>query len=118
MTIIKTKDLIGAQLDWAAAKAINYTAEHYNDCVFLSSEHKKELAKNEMGRWSPSTDWVQGGKIIHDEMMGVMPVSDATWRAGDVGGANGYGPTPLIAAMRCYVAANLGDEVEIPAELA
>lgn len=28
-----------------------------------------------------------------------------------------YGPTPLIAAMRCYVASKLGDEVEIPEEL-
>ena len=28
-----------------------------------------------------------------------------------------YGPTPLIAAMRCYVASKLGDEVNIPEEL-
>jgi len=28
-----------------------------------------------------------------------------------------YGPTPLIAAMRCYCASKLGDEVDIPAEL-
>jgi hypothetical protein len=28
-----------------------------------------------------------------------------------------YGDTPLIAAMRCYVASKLGDEVEIPNEL-
>ena len=28
-----------------------------------------------------------------------------------------YGPTPLIAAMRCFVASHLGDEVTIPAEL-
>jgi Protein of unknown function (DUF2591) len=28
-----------------------------------------------------------------------------------------YGPTPLIAAMRCYVASKLGDEVEVPDEL-
>jgi hypothetical protein len=28
-----------------------------------------------------------------------------------------YGDTPLIAAMRCYVASKLGDEVEIPKEL-
>ena len=27
------------------------------------------------------------------------------------------GPTPLIAAMRCYVASKLGDEIEIPTEL-
>lgn len=30
----------------------------------------------------------------------------------------GYtGPTPLIAAMRCYVASKLGDTVEVPEEL-
>ncbi len=28
-----------------------------------------------------------------------------------------HGPTPLIAAMRCYVASKLGDEIEIPEEL-
>jgi hypothetical protein len=28
-----------------------------------------------------------------------------------------YGPTPLTAAMRCYVASKLGDEVEVPDEL-
>ena len=27
------------------------------------------------------------------------------------------GPTPLVAAMRCYVASRLGDEVEISEEL-
>jgi hypothetical protein len=26
-------------------------------------------------------------------------------------------PTPLIAAMRCYVASKLGDEVDVPDEL-
>jgi len=25
-----------------------------------------------------------------------------------------YGPTPLIAAMRCYVASKMGDEVKLP----
>ena len=30
---------------------------------------------------------------------------------------NGAGPTPLIAAMRCYVAYKLGDEIEVPEEL-
>ena len=27
------------------------------------------------------------------------------------------GPTALIAAMRCFVASRLGDEVEVPEEL-
>jgi len=28
-----------------------------------------------------------------------------------------YGPTPLIAAMRCFVASKLGEEVDVPQEL-
>ena len=39
------------------------------------------------------------------------------WMAGIINTAQAYGPTPLIAAMRCYVASKLGDEVNIPEEL-
>jgi hypothetical protein len=28
-----------------------------------------------------------------------------------------HGPTPLIAAMRCYIASKMGDEVKVPDEL-
>lgn len=28
-----------------------------------------------------------------------------------------YGPTPLIAAMRCYVKAKMGDTIDVPEEL-
>ena len=38
------------------------------------------------------------------------------WRNGDNSG-HMTGPTPLIAAMRCFVASKLGDEVDIPKEL-
>lgn len=44
-----------------------------------------------------TTDWAQGGPIIDADCMS--------------------GPTPLIAAMRCFVSSKLGDEVEIPEEL-
>jgi hypothetical protein len=37
-----------------------------------------------------------------------MPVEGAEWISG---------PTPLIAAMRCFVASKLGDEVDVPKEL-
>jgi hypothetical protein len=41
------------------------------------------------------------------------------WEADDQRDAVGKyrGPTPLIAAMRCYVASVLGDEVEVPDSL-
>jgi len=32
-------------------------------------------------------------------------------------GFSADGNTPLIAAMRCYVASKLGDEVEVPEEV-
>jgi hypothetical protein len=38
------------------------------------------------------------------------------WNA-HVGGKESIGPTPLIAAMRCYVASKMGDEVKASAEL-
>ena len=64
-------------------------------------------------------------------MIGVEPVKDLSsvvvgWVAGFVypdlqfGGVaycEQSGDTPLIAAMRCYVASKLGDTVELPEEL-
>ena len=41
-----------------------------------------------------------------------MKTSELTGAALDI-----YGTTPLIAAMRRYVASKLGDEVEVPEEL-
>jgi len=58
-----------------------------------------------------SRSWLQGGPIIEREKMGVFPTHNG-WAAGMQSG-----PTPLIAAMRCYVASKLGEEVEVPEEL-
>jgi hypothetical protein len=76
--------------------------------------------------YTPSTDWAQGGPIIEREgVCMVFSPKDArgAWYA--VMGKNrflspdfeGSGPTPLVAAMRCYVASKLGDEVEVPDEI-
>ena len=72
-----------------------------------------------------STNWAQGGPIIEREKIELIPPRDEDdydWMA--VGFALGCaelgiqeGPTPLIAAMRCYVASKLGDEVDVPEEL-
>ena len=76
---------------------------------------------------SSSTDWTLGGPIIEREQLsvGTRYTSDQIYHDADVlcwarnaiGGFLKYGPTPLIAAMRCYVASKLGDEVEVPDEL-
>jgi hypothetical protein len=67
-------------------------------------------------------DWPIGwgvmGPIIEREQIKLWPYDCApNWKAdlyNDKGQHFGEGPTPLVAAMRCFVASKLGDEVEIP----
>lgn len=70
-----------------------------------------------------SSDWAQGGLIIEQEIDQISryetyPNYQAEiYVADDYENCHAIGPTPLIAAMRCYVANKLGDEVEVPEEL-
>lgn len=63
-----------------------------------------------------STDWSQGGPLLEREIARLEDLGDEGWEACGYG-FTATGPTPLIAAMRCYCASKLGDEVEIPDEL-
>ena len=101
-----TKDLIGPALDWAVAKCEG-REWHDNAWKCLGERH-----------YFPSTDWSQGGPISEREEIGAAKLL-GVWTAA-LNGPNYkeyYGPTELIAKMRCYVASKLGDEVEIPEEL-
>jgi len=74
-----------------------------------------------------STDWSQGGPIMNREKIDVCHhnhgqtttlVTCTLWFPnGDRRSIQMQGQTPLVAAMRCYVASKLGDEIEIPKEL-
>jgi Protein of unknown function (DUF2591) len=62
-----------------------------------------------------STDWSFGGPIIERE--GLCLSYDAfvkRWNCATPVLDSYQAETPLVAAMRCYVASELGDEVEIP----
>ena len=92
--------------------------------------------------YSPSTNWVHGGPIIERERIGILPATKEIkadraylrrtgrhfmpecdgWVAGyepithiefDWGGGWEVGPTPLVAAMRVFVAAKYGAEVDL-----
>jgi hypothetical protein len=71
-----------------------------------------------------STDWEQGGPIIERERISIEDCQDGAglyWEATRIeppAVSEARGPTPLVAAMRAYVASKLGDEVEVPDELA
>lgn len=68
-----------------------------------------------------SYDWAFGGPIIERECIELTKgygIWSSQIRSAYVDEwIEAEGATPLIAAMRCYVASKLGDEVEIPEEL-
>lgn len=141
LVAIKTEDLTGAQLDWAAAVADGKHA--------AVSKDWGNAGINDLGRCSiskvswdcakyfePSKNWGHGGPIIQRENIGISPPTSRVHRHG--GNSPGWGPSgvwtattwhagvngrraiawhetePLVAAMRCYVASKLGDTVEVP----
>lgn len=134
---MKTSELIGDALDWAVAKCEQAAGENIREGYGSSL---LVVDANDFGApASFSTDWAQGGPIIERERIGTLFDSgsachkpcwfatpddqstscsyegeffDPTFMVTESVGV--YGPTPLVAAMRCYVASKLGDEVEVP----
>jgi hypothetical protein len=108
--MMKTSELTGAALDWAVAKCegfdpgFEYTL---NDAIVLLG----------LNPYDPSTNWAHGGPIIERENLELVPLCPGTWRAISMGRKWFDGRTPLEAALRCYVASKLGDEVDVPGGL-
>jgi hypothetical protein len=92
---IKTSELTGTALDWAVSKCEGLVWALHGHIPF-------------------STDWSQGGPIIEREELSRL----SCYNHNEWGCLNGdifcEGQTPLVAAMRCYVASRLGAEVEVP----
>ena len=75
-----------------------------------------------MPYWKPCTDWSQGGPIIEGEKIGLdwefeESICIASVHTPPQGMVSAEGPTPLIAAMRCFVVSKLGEEIELPEEV-
>ncbi len=123
---MNTSELTCLALDWAVAKCED---KEVMCCGAGLSAYLVYIPKRSAYKiWRPSTNWVQGGPIIERERIQVSPVIDTPddgWTAHkhdhlfleDGTECFSRGDTPLIAAMRCYVASKLGDTVEIPEEL-
>jgi hypothetical protein len=112
---MKPENLTGAALDWAAATADNYDEGWLRRQLTNPNPHTRSIP-------AYSSDWAQGGPIIERERLWVQPEvgkedTGSAWYAVSMHDTDAYGSTPLIAAMRCYVASKLGPEVEIPNEL-
>ena len=108
MMRIKTSELTGAALDWAVAKCEG------EEVRLIKGQLETLWTDN---GYKPSTNWAQGGPIIEREELSRL----SCYNHNEWGCLNGEvfceGPTPLIAAMRCYVASKLGDYIDIPEQL-
>jgi hypothetical protein len=112
---MKTSELTGTALDWAVAKCEGLLLPDGGNLQIFNKQLRAHPAK--LGTlYTPSIDWAQGGPIIEREGITLTHQADQ-WSAQTDDDLFAYGPTPLIAAMRCYVASKLGDDVEIPEEL-
>ena len=112
---MKTNELSGAQLDWAVAKCEGVAVAYDRMNGWWETSDPRYAEPNDPEVFSPSTDWAQGGPIIEREGIALYLYGDAEWNA-HVGNKESTGSTPLVAAMRCYVASKLSDEVEVPKE--
>lgn len=134
---IKTADLIGPALNYASAIANGEKeltvfpppfAEHPPSVmrtVTLGNRHKQRVHVEYLS-------WQTAGPIIEREKITVSYnidhkvgcqwfayIDDYTKPHGTAARSAYFktASTPLIAAMRCFIASRLGDEVEIPEEL-
>lgn len=129
---MRTSELTGAALDWAVAKCEAEAVELISTRMITERRHvsltPEEVASFPapnpylvipgVGNAAYSTDWSQGGPIIEREFIELTCTDE--WKAFMHFQSNPCdedGPTPLIAAMRCYVASKLGDDVDVPEEL-
>ena len=116
---IKTSELTGAALDWAVARC----EPDGTLAIYFDEDTGEPLCHDDWEdnqEYKPSTDWMQGGPLIERENICLWS-EGYDWEA-KIQTASGewlaeWDEYPLIAAMRCYVASKMGDEVEIPEEL-
>lgn len=123
--IVKTSELTGAAMDWAVAYALNGKPEFFKafGAAMLGSSITGAVLA---GNIYPSTSWSQCGPLLDKYDIALNGgVTDgertiyATLRAvaGNSPFATATGPTRLVAACRAIVQSQLGDEVDVPAEL-
>lgn len=115
---VKIADLQGPALDWAVAMCQGYSKW----CGQTRTLQQPQIPYGwaDLSDLQFSTDWNLGGPIITapDSPIKELLRDGDEWKA-TADGATFTGPTMLMAALRCHVAANNPDldEIDIPDEL-
>lgn len=117
---VNITDLSGIALDWAVANGEGLLAFGYkND----SGRLLITLSSCNTEYFQPTLHWSLAGPIIEREGIATRKSFEdgrGGWTANIWAHGTTFfeeGPTPLIAAMRCFVASKFGESIEIPDEL-
>lgn len=116
---MRVAELEGALLDYWVARADNLPKPHVDDgfCWIEEPACDGDPAGALDAAFAPSSDWAQCGPIIERAHIHLVPAAagdDVSWTGAVPAGANTIeqtGATPLIAAMRAFVASHFGDSV-------
>ena len=129
----KVSEATEIQLDWMVAKCEGYFEKVSRnglpvgklDSWVWVALHPNAWRLSDYRLYCPTSDPAQAYPIIEREKICTegRPGHTEGWAAHySKKNEKDYfycvGPTPLVSAMRCYVSSTLGDEVEIPEELA
>ncbi len=107
---------VGELLDQAVAFALGWELEDGGWWLIKRNDIGGMLcyAQSSVGEFSPSTNWEQAGPIIERERIAIschafgggsyLPDGPELWNAHTLGATPQCGPTPLVAAMRAFVA--------------
>lgn len=116
---IKTADLIGRPLDYAVAQCRGLAPYFDGESLCLYRSQGNDPPCPEF-----STEGDFAFDIMEREKIAAIPLGENSWSTehannfeGDWGTNTYEGPTLRIAVCRCFVASELGDEVEVPDEL-
>lgn len=124
---MKTADLSSHALGYAVAIANGIPPENIHFNVKPTGQGRREgvwvgSPDGLWTKWTPWKIWAQGGTIIEREHIDLVwqASGELEWTAysNDDKEHKQVGFTPLAAAMRCFVASKLGDEVDIPEKFA
>ena len=116
---MKVSELEGDALDYWVGRALGFFPQRRRIPIGAYTENSLVNLEGYYWECRPSTVWEDGGPLIQLASIEVGPEMDF-WvarcehdaLASGVRSSYSKGYTPLIAAMRCFVASKLGPEVQ------
>ena len=110
----------GIALDWAVGQCDRRTLYLAKSKRLMTANYGTFNHRHGAPWYEPSSNWLQGGRIIQSNRI-TLDITDTAYDDktdeciklktpewwSSIGEVTARGPTPLIAAMRCYVASRL-----------